>query len=445
MNQNINPQKYTVNNKTSSLELKSNISPKLKINYIAPLSVKSSVTINQFSLKFNNLPIIPSPNKEKEIYPKTNEIRAKNKHNTNLINLVSDKNNFKLESNSPEKDPKDNIKSNIKPSRRHSVHFLDSDIKRSNKACESKNILPKINKSLLSKSAIISQELSLDITKISSKPKSLCKDSSSVKDYCVFEEQNNSTRKYMEDYTKVIDKFAGNKNIGLFCIFDGHGGKETSSFLVDKLPEVIESNIRKLGTLKDAQLIENALINSFEEVDSMIGKSYWGDETGSTASVILTLKYTSKLVIYSANIGDSRSAYFNISKNEIIRLTYDHKATDSSEIQIVKANNGLIYNNRVEGQLAITRAFGDFNLKNNKKLISSVPYIKRLEIDITTAIKNSFIVMASDGVWDVLEDDDVFNLCKINCDDTNIIAEQILYKSLENESTDNISVIVIRL
>lgn len=439
-------QKHSVNTKKSTLELKSTISPKLPTNFITPSSVKSSVVINRFSLKYNNnLPIIPSPNKEKEVCPKSNEVRIKNKHNTNLTHLVSDNNKFHLEGGSPNKELKSNLKSNNKPPRRHSVHFLESDIIRSNKTYESKNLLPKINKDLLSKSAVISQEHSLDLIKTPSKPKVFSKDTTSVKDFCIREEQNSSNRDYMEDYTKVIDKFAGNKNIGLFCIFDGHGGKETSSFLVEKLPEVIESNIRKIGTLKETKLIEDALIASFEEVDSIIGKSYWGEDSGSTASVILTIKYASKIVIYSANIGDSRSAYFNITKNEVNRLTYDHKATDLTEMQIVKANNGLIYNDRVEGQLAITRAFGDFNLKNKKKLISSTPYIKRLEIENSLTIKDSFIVMASDGVWDVLSDEDVFNLCKNNSEDSNIIAEQILYNSLENDSTDNISVIVIRL
>ena len=62
--------------------------------------------------------------------------------------------------------------------------------------------------------------------------------------------------------------------------------------------------------------------------------------------------------IFCANAGDSRS----ILKQGIdtIPLSYDHKPTDSTEMnRIVKANHH-VSQARVDGALALSRAFGDF-------------------------------------------------------------------------------------
>jgi serine/threonine protein phosphatase PrpC len=53
---------------------------------------------------------------------------------------------------------------------------------------------------------------------------------------------------------------------------------------------------------------------------------------------------------------------------------------------------------RVGGSLAITRAFGDHSLK--KDGVIAKPYIKKHILRTT----DKFLVIASDGVWDALED-----------------------------------------
>lgn len=64
-----------------------------------------------------------------------------------------------------------------------------------------------------------------------------------------------------------------------------------------------------------------------------------------------------------ANIGDCR-AVVGHSDGAATRITRDHKASEWSEQDRVKNSKGTILNNRVNGTLAITRAFGDFDLKN---------------------------------------------------------------------------------
>ena len=67
-------------------------------------------------------------------------------------------------------------------------------------------------------------------------------------------------------------------------------------------------------------------------------------------------------MLHIANLGDSR-AVIGLQDGSALRITKDHKAIDPQEQDRVKAAGGMIYNNRVNGVLAITRALGDYDLK----------------------------------------------------------------------------------
>ena len=62
--------------------------------------------------------------------------------------------------------------------------------------------------------------------------------------------------------------------------------------------------------------------------------------------------------------------------------------------------------NRVGGVLAVSRAIGDFSMRNSGLI--SVPTIKKRMLKAS----DKFIVIASDGVWDELSDQDAVNYCK---------------------------------
>jgi len=104
-------------------------------------------------------------------------------------------------------------------------------------------------------------------------------------------------------------------------------------------------------------------------------------------------------------------------------------------LHIEKAGGQLIYN-RLDGVLAISRAFGDIDLKN-KGLISE-PHIFKTTIDDSIR----YCVIASDWVWDVVNANDVFNICE-NEKNTDTIVNKIVYMAIEKGSEDNISCIVI--
>jgi serine/threonine protein phosphatase PrpC len=101
-------------------------------------------------------------------------------------------------------------------------------------------------------------------------------------------------------------------------------------------------------------------------------------------------------VVYIANLGDTRAV---LSKNGIAeRMSYDHRATDPAEVERVRSGGGIVLDSRVGGSLAITRAFGDHSLKRDG--VIAKPYIKKHVLRSS----DRYLIVASDGVWDSMED-----------------------------------------
>lgn len=135
--------------------------------------------------------------------------------------------------------------------------------------------------------------------------------------------------------------------------------------------------------------------------------------SGCTCAAIAIVydEKTNERMLYSANIGDSRVLFY--SNGIVSRLSYvfefsinkdqDHKAEDKQEIARIIASGGMVINKRVMGLLAVTRSFGDHSIK---EFVISEPYIQSRKI----IDDNSFIVLACDGVFDVLSDEETCNI-----------------------------------
>ena len=141
----------------------------------------------------------------------------------------------------------------------------------------------------------------------------------------------------------------------------------------------------------------------FQKVDNEL-RLLDAEGCGSTATVCIIRNEFGHRILYTANVGDSRAV---LSKNGVAeRLSIDHRPTEFSEVERVKREGGIIFDNRLGGTLAITRAMGDHALK--KDGLSSVPHINK---HVLRPFDN-YVIIASDGVWDSLEDQDAVNLCK---------------------------------
>ena len=247
-----------------------------------------------------------------------------------------------------------------------------------------------------------------------------------VKSYGYSEEQNPLFRNYMEDEGKSIENLGGDPNKILFCLFDGHGGGQVSSFLQDNFHIYFKELFPFTDFIK-------GILNLFKLLDEKI-KELNLPYTGSTGTIVLIERQNEKKILYCANVGDTRCVLVN--KKRILRMSYDDRVEDPKEINRIIKQGGIVFDGRINGQLMLSRTFGDWALKSLGAIVN--PHISKIEINED----DLFLIIASDGVWDVINDEDCRYLCNTNKNSLEI-SKNIIVESLNRGAQDNISCFVI--
>ena len=249
-----------------------------------------------------------------------------------------------------------------------------------------------------------------------------------IKSYGYSEEQNPSHRNYMEDKGKSIANLGGDPNKILFCLFDGHNGGEVSNFLQNNFHIYMKQLLPFTDYIK-------GILNLFKLLDEKI-KELNVPYTGSTGTIVLIERQNGKKILYCANVGDSRCVLVN--KKKILRMSYDDRVEDPKENNRIIRQGGIILNGRINGQLMLSRSFGDWALKSLGTIVN--PHISKIEINDD----DLFLIIASDGVWDVFKDEEFKILCNVNKNCLEL-SKDIIFESLRRGSQDNISCFVISI
>ncbi|XP_035546985.1 uncharacterized protein LOC108981366 isoform X3 [Juglans regia] len=194
-------------------------------------------------------------------------------------------------------------------------------------------------------------------------------------------------RASMEDYYETRISEVDGQMVAFFGVFDGHGGSRTAEYLKNNLFKNLSSHP---DFIKDTKA---AIVDVFRQTDADYLNEEKGHhrDAGSTASTALLLGDR----ILVANVGDSRVVACRA--GSAIALSIDHKPERSDERQrIEKAGGFVIWAGtwRVGGVLAVSRAFGD---KLLKPYVVAEPEIQEEEIDGV-----DFLILASDGLWNVI-------------------------------------------
>ena len=138
----------------------------------------------------------------------------------------------------------------------------------------------------------------------------------------------------------------------LFGVFDGHGGAEVSKFTKTNFKSIlIETKEFLAGDYKKALEVAFLLIDKKLIHANII-------VSGCTACVVLITPDT----IFCSNAGDSRAILNN--KSIAVALSEDHKPMDKIELDRITKAGHSVFMNRVDGTLALSRAFGDLEFKN---------------------------------------------------------------------------------
>ena len=258
-------------------------------------------------------------------------------------------------------------------------------------------------------------------------------------------------------------------HVSWFSVFDGHNGSKVSEYCschllesilsVDEFKQtIIKEN--KLPQEKFKKKIQSGFMSGFLKLDKELPKvpevlSTTGYVVGGTTAigVIISEKY----IIFS-NCGDSRGVLSGktgdgeeSAKSKPMLATIDHKPSNTTEEKRIKKAGGYVMRDRVNGHLAVSRVFGDFEYKNikgkdpKKQLVTPEPdiYIKERQTEI-----DEFVVLACDGIWDVMSNEEIVSFVSDRMrvtDALESICNEVLDTCLHKGSHDNMSIIIIAL
>ncbi|KAM3702278.1 hypothetical protein ACJW31_04G013700 [Castanea mollissima] len=235
-------------------------------------------------------------------------------------------------------------------------------------------------------------------------------------------------RASMEDFYETRISEVDGQMVAFFGVFDGHGGSRTAEYLKNNLFKNLSSHPDFINDPK------TAIVEVFKQTDADYLNEEKGQQkdAGSTATTALLLG--DRLLV--ANVGDSRVVACRA--GSAIPLSIDHKPERSDERQRIEQAGGFIIwagTWRVGGVLAVSRAFGD---KLLKPYVVAEPEIQEEEIDGV-----DFIIIASDGLWNVISNKDAVALVQ-DIPNAEEASRRLITEAYARGSSDNITSIVVR-
>jgi serine/threonine protein phosphatase PrpC len=132
-----------------------------------------------------------------------------------------------------------------------------------------------------------------------------------------------------------------------------------------------------------------------------------------------------------------------------MRLTVDHGIDALPEVKRIEQAGGFVFRGRVCGLLAITRSLGDQILK---QFITAQPAVREISVPADTK-DQYFLIVACDGLWDVMTDLEAVNLVVAYCNDDpsydgqkkSQAADCLVKESLRRGTSDNVTAVVVWL
>ena len=273
--------------------------------------------------------------------------------------------------------------------------------------------------------------------------------------------------KINQDSFLVLQSEYNLKDFNIFCVMDGHGinGHLVSRYLMKYINLFFKNNKKMNASNQNEDSIYLRLKKSdyhilrrlFRHAERDLHKKSKIDANFSGTTCVMVAQIGDRFIC--ANIGDSRAIMIKTG-NEIVPLSIDQKPDDPEESKRIVQNGGEISQYEENGEksgpyriwkkgevypgIAMSRSVGDFIATS----LGVVPEAKFIEEKIDQDCK--FIVVASDGIWEFLDNkrvgeivmpyyknDDPDGACKA------LIKEATEWWNKEDIVVDDITVVVV--
>ncbi|KAL8130826.1 putative protein phosphatase 2C 9 [Apium graveolens] len=233
----------------------------------------------------------------------------------------------------------------------------------------------------------------------------------------------------MEDYHVAKFVKIDEHELGMFAIYDGHMG--------DSVPTYLQKHLFA-NILKEEEFWTDpmrSISKAYEKTDQAILSN--SSNLGRGGSTAVTAILINGRRLWVANVGDSRAVLSR--RGEALQMTVDHEP--NTERGSIENKGGFVSNMpgdvpRVNGQLAVSRAFGDKSLKTH---LRSDPDIQNATVGTDVDV----LILASDGLWKVMTNQEAVDIARITKDPQKA-SKQLVDEALKRESKDDISCVVVR-
>jgi len=231
------------------------------------------------------------------------------------------------------------------------------------------------------------------------------------------------TKINQDSYLVIPNEYKLN-DFNIFSVMDGHGlnGHLVSQFCTKYFTSYFAKH-KKLNQLTDEESVYNTLKKNnyeiikkaFHKAEKEISKSDI-DANFSGTTCVMTFQLGTKLI--TANVGDSRGII--VKGDKAIPLSIDQKPNNENEMKRILKNGGEVSQYEEDGiksgpyrvwkkgemypGIAMSRSIGDL-LASTLGVIPEPEFIET-EIDKDT----KFVILASDGVWEFLDNQKVKDL-----------------------------------
>lgn len=227
-------------------------------------------------------------------------------------------------------------------------------------------------------------------------------------------------RKVNQDYVYINNEPIGSLD-NLYIVADGVGGHKAGEVASEVAIDSFEQFIYETEDDEVLDLLVSALAYANEQVFNLAKTNKQYENMGTTL-LATTIKNNK---IFIAHVGDCR--LYGIRNNKIAQMTSDHTYV----MDLFKA--GVISKEEAENSKesnVLTRALG-----TEKNVKADALFCDVFEDDI--------FIMCSDGLSDMLTDDEIFKLASKKSVPTQEKVENLIQEANNNGGRDNIAVIII--
>lgn len=224
-------------------------------------------------------------------------------------------------------------------------------------------------------------------------------------------------REMNQDYVFATDQPVG-PFPNLLVVADGMGGHKAGDFASKYTVNVLRQELEKSSTDKPGDILKRVVVTANNELIRVADTDVKLEGMGTTLVAATIIGNT----LYFANVGDSR---LYLISDKIRQLSKDHSLVEEMvRLGGIKAEEAK---NHPDKNI-ITRAIG---VKND---VEADIYEYRLK-------KGDMILMCTDGLSNMVEDEDMFDIVKGARDIVEAV-EMLIEKANSNGGRDNIGVVM---